>query len=737
KKGLIRIKNLAFAHFESTEDLDVYPTSLFVDSKKTVWAGNETGGVLKYDGDLFVQAFTDPDINDHNISAIAEDADGNLWFGTADFGGLFQYDGERFYIYSDEFGLADNNINCLATSADGLLFIGTPNGLSTFDGLGFEVVYVSDDFGTNHITALEALKDGSVLIGSKDGTVSKYVDDEVATLETVTATSQITDIHYSERGLCITALEEGVWLIREDDVLHLDETHGIPARARIAFDYGARFYVGAASSIVEIRPQADTVQVFSFGSAQGYLGGGFRSAAIAGLGPTYFMGTEKGITAFKPTEMRSNNLPPKTRLVELQLSYETVNWSAKGYELLGNGLPVDLNLNYTENDLRFFFRGVDHQNPEAVQYKWKLEGHEKDWTPLSNEFKATYTGLPAGNYTFQVIACNENGICNPKPETFQFRISPPFWQALWFHISVAVVIVLLTYLFIQRRERVLRQEKEVLEATVAERTKELREQKEIVEKQNKHITESIEYASNIQKAILPSASEMQRAFKDQFVLYRPKDTVGGDFYWVYSKGDVSWAAAVDCTGHGVAGAFMSMIGSDLLNQIIIEKQVSDPAVVLDELDKGIKLAFAQSEKEFESDQGMDVALVRVDRAKKELQFAGAQRPFFLFDGKEIKEIEGDRTSISCAVQMNAESFTKHTVQYEPGNVVYLFSDGIVDQFGGPRGKKFMLRRLRDFILENGSRPLTEQSDALNRTLDEWRGSEHEQLDDVMLLAIQL
>ena len=255
--------------------------------------------------------------------------------------------------------------------------------------------------------------------------------------------------------------------------------------------------------------------------------------------------------------------------------------------------------------------------------------------------------------------------------------------------------------------------------------------------QNEHITESIEYASNIQKAILPSVSEMQRAFEDHFVMYRPKDTVGGDFYWVYSQANISWAAAVDCTGHGVAGAFMSMIGSDLLNQIIIEKQVQDPAQVLDELDKGIKLAFAQSEKEFETDQGMDVSLVRLDKKMQSLTFAGAQRPLFMVVDGELQELEGDKVSISCAEQMNAEPFSSHQLEYSSGTKLYLFSDGIVDQFGGPKGKKFMQRRLRDFINESHHLKLNEQSSALDRTFDEWKGSEHDQLDDVMLMAIQL
>jgi len=302
-------------------------------------------------------------------------------------------------------------------------------------------------------------------------------------------------------------------------------------------------------------------------------------------------------------------------------------------------------------------------------------------------------------------------------------------------VLMVIGLLTITYLYIRRRERVLLEEKQVLESMVAERTRELRRQKEIVEEQNEHITEGIEYARNIQMAVLPSEQEMSRAFSENFILYRPKETVGGDFYWVYSSGDVSWAAAVDCTGHGVSGAFMSMIGTELLNQIIIEKKTDDPAKVLEEMDKGIKLAFAKSAKEFESDQGMDAALIRLDSKKNTIDFAGAQRPLFCHLNGEMTELEGDRLSISCADGLE-KNFRKHSMKAEKGSVLYLFSDGIADQFGGAKGKKFMVRRLRQHLLTNGARGMEEQHTLLANAIDDWKRDEG-QIDDVMLMGIRI
>ena len=735
--GLIRIKNLAFEHHFSTEDLDVYPSSLFVDSKGQFWAGNEAGGVLSYNGTRFVSAFEDPDINDHQISSIAEDADGNLWFGTMDFGGLFQWDGEKFYIYSDEFGLADNNINCLVSDNDGILYIGTPNGLSTFDGMGFQIVFLSDDFATNHVTALEKNDDGSILIGSSDGALFRYTEGEARKLHQPQISTRITDITSSNLGVAFAAKDGGVWVDRNGAIEHISEENGLHNSDvhSLAF-HNEHLFVGTGTGLEQIFFEADSFRLEKHDRAHGFLGGSCKNDGMLSVNEDVFIGTEKGMVILNPRELKPDNKAPKTALTELQLSYETVDWSSLGYQVLPNGMPANLNLSYTDNNLRFFFSGINHSYPEQVTYKWKLEGYEAEWTPYSNEVKASYPSLSPGDYTFKLVACNSNGICSEEPIEYSFSINPPFWQTWWFLTLLFIAITLGTFLYVKQREKRLLEEKQILESTVEERTKELREQKEIVEHQNQHITESIEYASNIQKAILPSEEEMNSAFNGHFVFYRPKDVVGGDFYWAYHENDISWAAAVDCTGHGVSGAFMSMIGSDLLNQIIIEKKISDPARVLEEMDKGIKLAFAQSAKEFESDQGMDVTLIRIDRKKNSLLFAGAQRPLFIFVDGELTEIEGDRYSISCADE-TAKDFTNHEVSYTENAMTYLFSDGITDQFGGPKGKKFMLRRVREFLVENHANEMEIQHNTLIKTFDDWRGKDNNQLDDVMLMAIRL
>lgn len=737
KRGLVKPQNLAFAHYISSAELEIEPSVLFKDSKGVIWAGNESGGALKFDGFSFVQAFEDPDINDHQISSISEDGYGNIWFGTMDFGGLFKWDRKRLYIYSDEFGLADNNINCLTKDSEGNLIIGTPSGLSIFDGSDFRLIHLDDNLAASHVTAMEPVK-GGVMIGASDGSLYLLKGIEAQKLSKFKLKSAITDICDSKMGLVIGTLSEGLFIQTEKSVIQVDQEQGLRGSSiRSVAQLGKNLYVGTAQGLQQIWFIGDSLLVRDFDQQASFKGRACKRGAILAENDQLWLGLEGGITCYHAKEQSNDLFEPITFLSAVQLDYQNVDWTTLGFEVDAAGLPKNLVLHHAQNTLRFVFAGINHYKPAGVRYKWILEGQESEWNPPSDQPYVNYSKLPPGKYTFKVVACNSANICNSEPVSFSFVITPPFWQTMSFYAIVGLMIIIASYLFIKLREQRLLEEKRVLESTVEERTKELREQKDIVDEQNKHITESIDYAKNIQMAVLPSDAEMKRAFDDHFVLYRPKDTVGGDFYWVFVDGHISWAAAVDCTGHGVAGAFMSMIGTDLLNQIIIEKKVKDPGLVLDELDKGIKLAFAQSAKEFETDQGMDVALIRIDRKKKTLEFAGAQRPLYLMSNGVLINIEGNRHSVSCADQRGAENFKNNMINFEPNTTAYLFSDGIVDQFGGDRGKKFMIKRLRDFLEKHGSLPMHEQGTQLTQTLDEWQGSEHVQVDDIMLLGIRL
>jgi len=247
--------------------------------------------------------------------------------------------------------------------------------------------------------------------------------------------------------------------------------------------------------------------------------------------------------------------------------------------------------------------------------------------------------------------------------------------------------------------------------------------------------DSIQYAQKIQEAILPNKNIIYEHL-NAFILYLPKDIVSGDFYWFYKKAEKIIIATVDCTGHGVPGAFMSMIGNNLLNQIVIENGITKPAKILTELNNGVQTALNQRHVDAEASDGMDVALCTIDKEKNELEFAGALRPLYIIKKGNIEKIEGVKSPIG-GLQLGAENVYTSTVrQLAKGDTFYMFSDGYADQFGGKKGKKFMAKRLQQLLLDMQELPMEKQKKTLEDTHLDWKG-DGEQVDDILLIGVRI
>jgi len=273
---------------------------------------------------------------------------------------------------------------------------------------------------------------------------------------------------------------------------------------------------------------------------------------------------------------------------------------------------------------------------------------------------------------------------------------------------------------------------DITEQIEAEKTLELRNL--LIEEQNQDITASIRYAENIQTAMLPNDSDIKESFKDHFVIYLPKDIVSGDFYWFETKDEYSFLVVADCTGHGVPGAFVSMMGHNLLNQIVNDSNVSDPARALDLLDQKVTEAFKTEEGRNLRD-GMDLMFTVFNRKTMLLEFSGAYRPLYLVRDGELQEFKSAKSSIG--------GFDSRTVPFEIGNIqlqagdeVYMFSDGFVDQFGGPQGKKFMSKRLKNLIERVHGQDMAVQKETILNEWNDWKG-QLEQVDDVCFIGFSV
>jgi PAS domain S-box-containing protein len=258
---------------------------------------------------------------------------------------------------------------------------------------------------------------------------------------------------------------------------------------------------------------------------------------------------------------------------------------------------------------------------------------------------------------------------------------------------------------------------------------------EITQK-NRKISESINYAKRIQEAILPDTTYIRQFLPESFILYKPRDVVSGDFPWFLQLGDDIYIAAVDCTGHGVPGALISLIGFFLLNNIVKLQDKSSPGEILDLLDEEVTKTLKQDEIDASTKDGMDISLCKINRRKMQIEYAGAHRPLYYLTQEDLHEIKGNKFPIGGAQYKNRARFTNTVINYKDGDSIYLFSDGITDQFGGPKNKKFSPRRVREIIQENADSGLAEISKALDQEFETWRGN-NKQTDDVLLIGIKL
>jgi len=295
-----------------------------------------------------------------------------------------------------------------------------------------------------------------------------------------------------------------------------------------------------------------------------------------------------------------------------------------------------------------------------------------------------------------------------------------------YYLYGGLVILLIFGGFMYNRFRVTSKQKVIIE----KQKEEVDEQKALIEESHKEITDSIAYAKRIQSAILPPNGQVKELLKDSFILYKPKDVVAGDFYWLEEcKGKVLFAAA-DCTGHGVPGAMVSVICNGALNRSVREYGLTDPGKILDKARDIVIQEFEKSDEEVKD--GMDIALCSLEGNK--LQYAGAHNPLWIVRANEIIETKADKQPIGK--YDNLQPYTTHSFDLQKGDTIYIFSDGYVDQFGGEKGKKFKTKALRELLLSIQDKSMTEQEQLIDKAFETWRGK-HEQVDDVCVIGVRI
>jgi serine phosphatase RsbU (regulator of sigma subunit) len=390
-------------------------------------------------------------------------------------------------------------------------------------------------------------------------------------------------------------------------------------------------------------------------------------------------------------------------------------------------------LPFRSNSLRFEFSATFFENSDKMLFSSYLEGNDAAWTGWEHKYYQDYTNLREGSYTFHVKAKNVFGKISSEA-SYSFTILPPWYRSLPALLVYVVASFFLVWLIVRLYSLRLKRENIRLEGIVMERTAEVVMQRDILEHQKKEIEDSIRYAGRIQNAVLPASSDFQKLAPDSFVFFRPRDIVSGDFYWIGRVGDKTIISVADCTGHGVPGAFMSMLGVAFLNEIVNKDKIHDPKTILDTLRDKVIEALQQQGISGEAKDGMDIVVICIDETEMKLQYSGAYNPLIMVKKGQLSEIQADKMPIAIYERM--KGFTRHDVSIEKGDIFYFFSDGFEDQFGGPEGKKFKARRFKELLAGISGLPMDEQKEIIEKSFTEWKGDLN-QVDDIVVVGVRI
>jgi serine phosphatase RsbU (regulator of sigma subunit) len=393
-------------------------------------------------------------------------------------------------------------------------------------------------------------------------------------------------------------------------------------------------------------------------------------------------------------------------------------------------------IQYSKNHIQFRFQAAYFYPDAPVFFTYHLDGYDNDtsWSEFSPETQKDYTNLPEGNYVFRVKARSPTGTLS-REASFAFSISPPWYRSFLAYAMYVLLFFMVIYAAVKISSVRLRNQKEKLEGMVKERTAEVVSQKQMLETAYVEIKDSMRYARRIQQALLASDRLLNENLKEYFIYYKPKDIVSGDFYWAHSKGDWFYMITADCTGHGVPGAFMSLLNISFLNEAVNEAPFVSPDEVLAMVRTRIIDALRSDGSEEGGKDGMDCVLCAYNFKTRELLFAAANNSLFIFRNKDLITYKPDKYPVGKH-DREEEPFHLYSVQLQPEDIVYTFTDGYADQFGGTYGKKFKVKQLKDLLLSIAHLPMNEQKDVISKTMRKWKKG-IDQIDDILVVGVKI
>lgn len=717
----------------------------------------------------------------NSIKAIHYDKNGYVWLGNLHGMTVVKNDFRKEIVFHSTDPDALNVGVTVIREYGNKIYAGTNYGLFEIKVVGnyesFEIINLSEGnrMAGKEVSSVFQDREGRIWIGFSDGQVSVIEKTRIITPIASDDFDQIISISQDTSGtLYFGTNGNGLFTGSFDSedkslsVKNISTVDGLTSNYiySILLSPG-KIWLGHERGLDILVTEGDSISnILKVGSASGFKGlQNYPNAALRDTRGNIWFGTIDGLYRLNADQIENFlvGTPSKIYLSDVKLNGQNVNWKDSKWCDTTWGLynlPVNLNLPYNKNNLEFNFIGLNFVAPDAIKYSWKLEGLDEEWSVPSKENHVLYNHLAPGIYTFKVRASNELGIIQETEESITFIIHKPFWETWWFRISVGIFIFICVVLFMRWRTKQLRENQRKLEAIIEARTVEIKSQNEMLEEKNKEITDSIFYSRRIQRSVLPAKEKVAKLLEKYFIFFRPKDIVSGDFYWSEKSLDrtKTFFAVADCTGHGVPGAMVSLIGSKALTSAVRESGLTKTSDVLDAVNESMIESFTEVETGNVIKDGMDIALCSLDYSDEKnvgFQFSGAQNSVWIVrkdsdedlvvnsqkmeasisaHGYKLFEIKADKQPIGYFETRVA--FRNNESVLKPGDRVYLYSDGFADQFGGEKGKKFKYKTLKELILSIQQQPVQEHYQFIRNAFYDWK-REFEQIDDVCIMGVEV
>ena len=710
---------------------------IFEYKENEIWIGTRDG-IYVYQNDRFVSLNNYyktnqlPDFASNRVLCMLKDKKNNVWVGTQ--GGLYYLDLNtkkyRLFTSSGNVGkkISDNLIYSLTFDYNYDLWIATKNGLDKYNYEKDSIENFARDeksnntLSDNYIVSLCYTSDSTLWIGTKAAGINR-----------LNIKNNVFKYYSMADGLASNIIYE----IIEDDF--------------------GNMWFATGKGLSELKKGETRIKNFT--EEDGLQGAEFNlRASYKSKDGEIFFGGMNGFNSFNPHNLLENKFVPPIEFTSVKKQNkngtENINITSKGKAVLYYG---DFLFNVE-------FSALEYTSSNKNQYSYMLKGGSNVWMNIGNQRLLTFSNLSPGQYQLWIKGSNNDEVWNDEGTFITLKVLPPWWRSNIAYFSYVLIIILSIIYFIKHRERQLVEQKKILEQKVKERTEEVEKQKseildkneeleqqnneilaqrdilsmqnEKITKQNKQIRDSIQYASRIQSALLPSTNVLSKNGIDHFLLFRPKDIVSGDFYWIKQINDHLLIVVADCTGHGVPGAFMSMLGNAFLNEIVNHSDITKASQVLERLRVLIITSLEQSGDEAVTRDGMDISFCDINTQTMEMQFAGAYNSLYIIREDELIELKANRFPVGHYYK-GLQPFDNTNFQLKKGDVFYMLTDGFLDQFGGEIGGKYSLKRFRSLLQGIYKEPIEVQKELIEKSLDGWMNNKYEQIDDITLLGFKV